>query len=48
MGFSLKMFIEELEDIFNDPSLSEFDKVRMAAAVTEDAKNYAKDCGVLL
>lgn len=48
MGFSLKMFIKELKDIFNDPFLSDFDKARMAAAIVEDAQQYAKDCGVLV
>ena len=47
MGFSLKNFMEDLEDIINDPFLSLGMKYEMLKEVIEKGKQYAKDCGQL-
>ena len=47
MGFSLKMFIEDLEDIFQDPFLDKTTKLLMLEEIVQRAKVYAKECGQL-
>lgn len=47
MGFSLKMFIEELENVIKDPSICDVDKAWVLATVIRENKQYAKECGML-
>ena len=47
MGFSLKMFFEELQDVLNDPFLPESQKVEMLINIINDNQKYARECGIL-
>ena len=48
MGFSLKMFIEELENVLNDASICDVDKAWVLATIIKENKKYAQECGDLV
>ena len=47
MGFSLKMFFEDLQDIFDDPFVSDSQKLEILKITIDANKEYAKECGQL-
>jgi len=47
MGFSLKMLFEELQDILDDPFLTDSAIVNYIKELIVKEKQYAKDCGQL-
>jgi hypothetical protein len=47
MGFSLKLFFEEIENIYRDQRLSAAEKLNWLEKTIKNAKQYAKECGQL-
>ena len=47
MGFSLKMFIEELENALFDKNKSDAEKVIELTQLIAEGKEYAEECGKL-
>lgn len=47
MGFSLEKFLQELEDIIYSNNMDAVEKLRDLAIRVQDARNYAKECGML-
>lgn len=47
MGFSLKAFFSQLEDLINDKTLSLGAKYELMLELIDFQKQYAKDCGQL-
>jgi hypothetical protein len=47
MGFSLKLFFEELENILSQQLVSDTEKLERLEKAIAFAKLYAKDCGQL-
>ena len=47
MGFSLEQFLQELEDIINSNNMDAGEKLQDLAICVQDARNYAKECGML-
>lgn len=45
MGFSLKMFFEELNAILNDDEPSNTTKVLALTKLVEEMEIYARECG---
>lgn len=47
MGFSLEEFFKELEFILNHEKTTEREKIHQAVIVLNEAKIYAKECGMI-
>lgn len=47
MGFSLRIFLEELEAILEEGNISDEEKLEEIEKELASAKQYAKDCGQL-
>lgn len=48
MGFSLKIFFQDLQDILDDPFLKEYEKINLIQDLVRKEKQYARECGQLL
>ena len=47
MGFSLEHFLQELTDIINSNNMDAGEKLQDLLIRVQDAKEYAKQCGLL-
>jgi len=47
MGFSLKLFLQEIEVILNSKNMAAEEKLQDIAVRVMDAREYAKVCGML-
>lgn len=47
MGFSLELFFEELKEIQDDRSIDEQDMLAKLEECINDARTYAKECGMI-
>lgn len=47
MGFNLKMYFEELDELLSDGSKTEAEKLAAIAKHMEESRKYARECGQL-
>ena len=47
MGFSLEMFMAELEALLTAPGLCDAERLRLLAKKVSDERRYATECGQL-
>ena len=47
MGFSLELFLQELEDIINSNNMDAGEKLQDLIIRIQDAREYAKQCGMI-
>ena len=47
MGFNLKLFFEELEQILRDQHTTDAQKMELFRAAIPNGKRYAGECGLL-
>lgn len=48
MGFSLKMFFEELNALLNEDVMGRELKLQLLKELVKDAENYARECGEVI
>jgi hypothetical protein len=47
MGFNLKLYFEELDELLSDGSKTEAEKLAAIAKHMEESRQYARECGMV-